>query len=182
MPINLIHLPYIRDTDRRIYETFVSLKNAIESLTTNAGVGPSGNIAAPATIQNISVAAANGIFAVSITDNSATHFGINYFVEYADNPGFDNAKTIHLGPARDLEGLALGNVTRYFRAFSQYQNSSPSPRVIFGGVASPIGVAGGGSAPPTPLPTQGSGTGHGGGFGGTTPRVPIAPNKSTPRI
>src|SRR5437879_4970570 len=170
MPIQVPNLPYIKTKDQRLYETIKSLHDGLESLVKQAGIGAGGNITPP-TIQSISVSAANGIFHVSITDASSTHFGINYFIEYADNAVFNNAKTEFLGPSRDKEGWYLGNRTLYFRAFSQYQSSLPSPRVIFGGSGTPAAVAGGGSAPPASLPTSGSGTGEGGGFGGRNPRI-----------
>ena len=170
MPIRVPNLPYLKVKDQRLYETIVALHNGLESLVKQAGIGAGGNITPP-TIQSISVSAANGIFHVSITDASANHFGINYFIEYADNPVFNNAKTEFLGPSRDKEGWNLGARTLYFRAFSQYQTSLQSPRVVFGGSSAPTAVVGGGSAPPAILPTSGSGTGQGGGFGGRTPRI-----------
>src|SRR6516164_386017 len=143
--MQLPNLEHIRRMDQRLYETLITLKEAFDSLAIKAGIVALGQIATP-TIQSLTVSAANGIFVASITDNSTNHPGINYFIEYADNPNFNNAKTIALGPSRDMEGLALGNVTRYFRAFSQYQSSAPSPRVNFGGLT-PTAVVGGGSAP-----------------------------------
>ena len=169
MPLRLEHLPYLKTKDPRLYETIVALRNGMESLAKQAGIGIGGNITPP-TIQSITVSAANGIFHVSIIDKSTTHFGINYFVEYADNPVFNNAKSFFLGPNRDIEGWNLGSRTLYFRAFSQYLNSVQSPRVVFGG-STPTAVVGGGSAPPPILSTSGSGTGFGGGFGGKDPRV-----------
>lgn len=175
MPLTLPHLPYIKSKDPRLHETFVALQNAINSLTKQAGLGPAGQIT-QSTIQSISVAAANGIFTVSIIDKSAAHLGVNYFIEYATNPGFAGAFTLFLGPSRDVNGWNLGSQTYYFRAFSQYQNSQPSTRVVYGGTT-PIGVAGGGSAPPTPQPASGSGSSTGGGFG-SLPGGRVTPNKN----
>lgn len=168
MPISLPHLPHIKNKDPLLHDTLVALRNGIESLAKQAGLGTAGQITQP-TIQSISVSAANGIFTVSIVDKSAAHLGVNYFIEYALNPNFTGAFTLFLGPSRDVNGWNLGNQTYYFRAFSQYQNSKPSPRVIYGG-ATPLGVAGGGSAPPAPAPASGSGSGPSvgptaGGFG-----------------
>jgi len=169
MSVNLPHLPYIKTLDPRLHETFVTLRDAIVSLSKQAGVASSGKVAPPQ-IQNIAVAAANGIFSVSLTDNSQNHLGINYFIEYADNANFNNLRTRFLGPSRNVDGWNLGNQTVFFRAFSQYQNSVPSPRVTLGG-STPTGVAGGGSAPPTQPAAQGSGSGSGGGYGDGHPRV-----------
>lgn len=169
MPIRVPNLPYIRRKDPRLGEAIDAIHQGIESLVERAGLGASGNILAPQ-IQSIAVTAANGIFSVSVTDKSATHFGINYFVEYADNPNFNNLHTLAMGPSRNANGLFLGSGTFYFRAFSQYLNSAASARVTYGGTI-PLGVAGGGAiAGPTLPPTQGSGTGQGGGFGGRNAR------------
>ena len=51
--------------------------------------------------------------------------------------------------------MQLGNQTLYWRAYSQYIGSNPSPPVSFG--TPPIAVAGGGSSGPAPLPSAGSG-------------------------
>src|SRR5712691_2552871 len=106
MPIRVPNLPYLKSKDPRLYETIVALHNGMESLVQQAGLGAGGKISPP-TIQSISVSAANGIFHVSIVDKSSTHFGINYFIEYADNAVFNNAKTEFLGPSRDKEGWNL---------------------------------------------------------------------------
>src|SRR5262249_45754471 len=90
--ISLPHLPYIKTKDQRLYETLVSIHNALVLLGQQAGLATSGKITPPQ-IQSISVAAANGIFSVSLTDNSQNHLGINYFVEYADNANFNNSRT-----------------------------------------------------------------------------------------
>ena len=170
MPIRLPSLDHIRRKDQRLYESLVALHDGIESLIKQAGLGPAGKIATPV-IQSIAVTAANGIFSVAITDKSTPHFGINYFVEYADNPSFNNAYTLFLGPSRNVNGWNLGAQTLYFRAFSQYQGSPPSSRVVYGGSA-PVAVSGGGSAPPSQPASGGSGAGTGvGGFGGSDRRI-----------
>jgi hypothetical protein len=162
MPIKLPHLPYIKEKDQRIYETFKSLEAAYNLLVQQVGIS-TGRVPPPQ-IQSISVVAANGIFSVSITDNSANHLGIRYFIEYSQNASFNPAYTEVLVDSRNKNGWNLGSGTWFFRAFSQYQNSDPGPRVYFGG-STPTGVGGGGSAGPTLPASQGSGSGSGGGFG-----------------
>lgn len=165
--ITLPNIEHIRRIDQRLYESLFQTHQAILSLAQQAGIGASGNIQAPE-LQSIAVTAANGTFSISVVDKSATHLGINYFVEYADNPQFDNAHTLFMGPSRNENGLFLGSGTFYFRAFSQYPNSLQSNRIVYGG-ATPTAVAGGGAiAGPTLPPSQGSGAGgsdSGGGFG-----------------
>jgi hypothetical protein len=164
--LSLPHLEYVRRKDPRLGETIDSLRESIISLAKQAGLGPSGQIPAPQ-IESISVTATNGVFSISVTDKSATHLGISYFCEYADNPNFDNSHTLFMGPSRNENGLFLGSGTFYFRAFSQYQNSPKSAKVVFGG-STPTGVAGGGAiAGPTLPPSNGSGSGGSGGYGQT---------------
>jgi len=159
--LNLPHLPYLRGKDPLLAETIESLKKGLISLAEQAGIGASGQIAAPQ-IQSILVTAANGAFLVTVTDKSATHLGINYFVEYADNANFANVHTLYLGPSRSSPPIFLGSGTFYFRAFPQYQNSPPGAKVVYGG-STPIGVSGGGAiAGPTLPPAQGSGASSGG--------------------
>src|SRR5690242_4273968 len=135
--ITLPHLPYIRTKDPKLGETIDDLRKAFISLAQQAGLSPSGQIAAPQ-IQSISVTAANGVFSVTVTDKSATHLGINYFLEYADNANFNNSHTLFMGPSRSENGLFLGSGTFYFRAFSQYLSSTPSAKVTYGGTT-PLG-------------------------------------------
>lgn len=165
MPISLPNLPYIKQKDQRLYETLVALHAGVESLVQQAGLGPAGTIAPPQ-IQSIAVTASNGIFSASVVDKSSVHLGISYFLEYADNPNFDNSHTLFMGPSRNENGLFLGSGTFYFRAFSQYQNSAAGQKVVYGG-STPTGVSGGGTiSGPTLPPSQGSGTGNEGGYGG----------------
>lgn len=169
--LNLPHLPYIRTKDPRLADTIEKLRIAIVSLVNQTGAAPGGTIAAPS-VQSISVTAANGIFSVAIVDKTAPHLGIRYFVEYSTNSNFNGAAVKYLGPARNLDGWNLGNLTYFFRGYSQYPGSDISNKVVFGGTT-PVGVAGGGSAPPTPPPSQGSGGGTSGNGGfGKQPRGP----------
>src|SRR5690348_3540115 len=95
MPIRVPNLPYILKQDPKLYETIVALHQGLQSLVNQAGLGASGSIPPPA-MQSISVTAANGIFSVALVDKSLPHLGISYFVEYADNPAFDNVHTLYL--------------------------------------------------------------------------------------
>ena len=159
-----------------VYEAITQLVNAVNSLGRAVGVDPAGSIDAPAPIGSLSVTAADGIFDLAITDNSAVHRGIFYFAESDTSPAF-SAPVVHfLGSARNLR-LALGNQTLYWRAYSQYLGSEPSRPVAFG--APPVAVTGGGAATgPSLQASQGSGTapGSAGGSGfGRTPQRAAAP-------
>src|SRR6266853_927855 len=91
------------------------------------------------------VAAADGIFDLAITDNSPVHRGIFYFAESDTSSSFIAPRVHFLGCSRNAR-VALGNVTLYWRAYSQYLGSLPSPPVTFG--SPPAAVTGGGSNGP----------------------------------
>jgi hypothetical protein len=143
--------------------------NAVNSLGRATGVDPSGTIAAPAPIGSLSVIAADGIFDLAITDNSAVNRGIFYFAESDTSPAFSKPRVHFMGSSRNLR-LALGNRTLYWRAYSQYLGSDPSGPVTFG--TPPSAVAGGGTAAgPQLQASTGSGTASGSAGGSGFGRV-----------
>ncbi len=148
-----------------LYEALREIVGAVNSLTRRVGIDPTGPVAPPAAIAKLAVSAADGIFDIAITESSPVTKGISYFVESDTQPSFAAPKVYFLGPSRNFR-IQLGNQTLYWRAYSQYFNSMPSPPVAYGNP--PLAVAGGGSlAGPPPQPSQGSGTDSsgGGGFG-----------------
>ena len=158
-------LAQIKGESPYVYEALVQLVNAVNALGRATGVDPAGVIAAPAPIGSLSVAAADGIFDLAITDSSAVHRGIFYFAESDTTPAFSAPRVYFLGSSRNLR-VALGNQTLYWRAYSQYLGSEPSAPVAFG--TPPTAVSGGGAAAgPAWQASQGSGTapGSAGGSG-----------------
>src|ERR1700688_3216115 len=134
------------------------------------GVDPSGSIDPPATIGSLSVLAADGIFDLAITDNSAVRRGIFYFAESDTTPSFGQPYVHFLGSSRNLR-VSLGNQTLYWRAYSQYLGSETSNPIAFG--TPPTAVVGGGTATgPALQASMGSGTASGSeggsGFGQVT--------------
>jgi hypothetical protein len=167
--LTLSQLARIKSESPYTYEALTQVVSAVNSIGRATGVDPSGEIAAPAPIGGISVVAADGIFDVAITDNSAVNRGIYYFAESDSTPGFSAPHVYFLGSSRNLR-VSLGNQTLYWRGYSQYLGSQPSSAVVFGAPATP--VVGGGAAGPAPQASSGSGTASGGsggsGFGKTT--------------
>lgn len=131
-----------------------------------------GGAAPPPPVSAISVDAKEGIFDVSITDNSSSvSRGINYFLEYSTSPQFEAPTVVDLGASRNWRRM-LGNHTLYFRAYSAYPTSPRSDPLHF---SRP--VMGGGKivGPPISI-SSGSGTSAGpsasdGGFGNQQTRV-----------
>lgn len=165
--LTLPHLPYIRKKDARLAETLKKLQDEINSIHTQDG---SANVAPP-TIGSLTVTASNGFFSVLITDHAGSlqdNLGLHYFAEWSTDKNFVNpGPTVEdLGPSRG-EYIFIGNLTTYWRCYSQFRNSLVrSPFVYFGSPQNPTAVVGGGAAGGTP-PGGGSGSsGGGGGFGG----------------
>lgn len=166
----MLQIPEIesaRQIDARLYESLKKIIAAINALGMRTGVDPHGTVATPTPPSSISVSAADGIFDIAIGDSSNPMHGINYFLESAPNAAFLNPTVYDLGATRNAR-LQLGNQTLYWRAYSQYLGSNPSPPAVFGG-KTPAPVSGGGPNGPSPNPPQGSGANSpgsgGGGFG-----------------
>jgi hypothetical protein len=166
-------LAQIKGESPYVYEALTQIVNALNSLGRATGVDPSGKIDPPASIGSLSVTAADGIFDLAITDNSAVHRGIFYFAESDVTPAFSRPRVYFLGSSRNLR-VALGNQTIYWRAYSQYLGSDPSKPVAFGTPAT--AVTGGGTATGPQLQlSMGSGTAPGtaggSGFGQLTESI-----------
>ena len=160
-------LAQIKSDSPYVYEALTQLVNGVNAVGRATGVDPSGAIAAPSPIGSLNVTAADGIFDLAITDNSTVNRGIFYFAESDTTPAFSQPYVHFLGSSRNLR-IALGNGTLYWRAYSQYLGSLPSPPITFG--SPPTAVAGGGTAAgPALQPSSGSGTAPaqqgGSGFG-----------------
>lgn len=164
--LTIPQLAKLKTADPYLYESLRQVVAAVNALGRATGVDPAGSIESPLPIGGLTVAAADGIFDVAITDNSPVHRGVFYFVESDTSSSFTTPRVHFLGCSRNLR-LALGNVTLYWRAYSQYLGSLPSPPVTFG--SPPTALAGGGSNGPALAPSAGSGTAvaqqGGSGFG-----------------
>jgi hypothetical protein len=75
--LNIAQLAQVKARDPYVYESLQQIVSAINALGRATGVDPSGSIAQPDPIGGISVLAANGIFDVAVTDNSAVHEELN---------------------------------------------------------------------------------------------------------
>ncbi len=166
----------IRMRDPTLADALDSIFGAAQSVASQTAASTSGVVSPPSAIAAVSVVAADGVFDVQIQDNSPVIRGINYFLEYSTTPNFAQPHVVDMGASRTYRAT-WGSQTLYFRAYSQYPTSNPSPTVYFGTQAKPVAVVGGGTAPgPTPQPSTGSGTasgngqGGGSGFGSTTQR------------
>jgi hypothetical protein len=166
-------LAQIKGESPYVYEALTQIVNAVNSLGRATGVDPSGTIDPPAPIGSLSVTAADGIFDLAITDNSAVNRGIFYFAESDVTRGFNSPRVYFLGSSRNLR-IMLGNQTLYWRAYSQYLGSDPSEPITFGTPATAV-IGGGTLTGPQLQPSTGSGTAPGttggSGFGKLTQSV-----------
>lgn len=156
------------------------LEDAVNRLAKSVGASPVGETPAPAPVQQLNVKVSGEMAHAVITDNNPVNRNVHYFLEYANEPNFLQPHVEHLGTSR---GRVIPLPTNddsgtphqwYFRAYSQYPGSKPSPHVAYGGV-SPQPVImnpNGTTTTPTSLtlqPSTGSGTaqnnGQQGGYG-----------------
>jgi len=151
-------LAQIKSDSPYVFEALTQLVNGVNAVGRATGVDPSGSIAVPSPIGGLNVIAANGIFDLAITDNSMLNRGIFYFAESDVTPAFSNPYVHFMGSSRNLR-VMLGNLTLYWRAYSQYLGSETSKPVVFG--TPPTAVVGGGSVGPARQASMGSGTASG---------------------
>lgn len=176
--MNIRNLAAIREKDPKLYECLTDIISGMNNVAEQTNSNPNGAPQSPPAINALKVTAQNGHFSISITDqNPALSRGVEYFYEHADNPHFTNPQIVHIGTSRNATAF-LGNVTRYFRAYSSYPWGSPSPPVYHGTQGQPLAVSGGGTNKgPAFLSSQGSGTGaQGQGLSGFGP-VQKRPNQ-----
>lgn len=190
MPGDIRNLEFIRSLTSaenpgwgsKMFEALQDIQQNQNTITQQVNGNIAGQPQAPPAVNSMKVKAQNGHFQVSIQDNNEISRGVSYHVEHADNPQFTNSHTEHLGPTRNAN-LFLGNVTRYFRAYSSYGSTAISEPAYHGNKATPTAVQGGGSVGgPAFLASEGSGTGAAGQglsgpgpipFRSTTGKVPI---------
>lgn len=170
------------DLGSKLNEALSDITNRTQTLAQHTNTATQGKVDPPPAINSVSVTGQNGHFNVAITDNGQIYRGIQYYVEHADNAAFTNPTVIHIGDAR-THNEYLGNVTRYWRAYSAYATGPPSSPSYHGGRSAPLPVTGGGvTGGPAFQPSQGSGTGTPGqGLSGPGP-VPFRSPDGAPPI
>jgi hypothetical protein len=152
------NIPALKSQDAKLGETLNDIVAAFDGLGKRLNVDPSGDVSAPSDVSRLTVVASQGIFDIRIFDNSPVNRGINYFVEYSTTPSFTSPIQIDLGTSRNGREF-LGNLTLYWRSYSQYVGSQPSNPIYMGTQQIPTAVVGGGSiSGPTPQQSTGSGT------------------------
>jgi hypothetical protein len=188
--MDIKNLAYIRslsskefpDLGPKLAEALQGLAQQGANLTQQLNGNGTGNPQPPPAVNGLKVTGQNGHFNIAIQDGGKIFRDVHYYVEHADNPHFTNPSVIHLGHSRN-HSIFLGNVTRYWRAYSAYASSATSQPAYHGSPTNPMGVAGGGTiGGPEFLPSEGSGTGAAGvGLSGPGP-VPFRSTTGAPPI
>ncbi len=158
MTVTIRNLDYLRSKDPKLLEIVKDIQQAVTNIQqgTTVSANPKDATLPPPQVTSLAVTAADGIFQAVIKDTGTVNKGVTYFLEFDSDPTFPQPHVIQLNAARTWRG-SLGNLTTYWRAYSQYQGSMPSIPTTFGG-STPMAVVGGGSSGPA-LPTStGSGT------------------------
>ncbi|MDE2099617.1 MAG: hypothetical protein KGL39_20360 [Patescibacteria group bacterium] len=173
---------YIRSQDPRLYEALSDLDQQGGVLEQQVNGNRTGQPLPPPAIDGVTVTGQNGHFHVQIQHSAQIYRGIQYYAEFADNPGFTSPHTIHMGDSREHTQF-LGNGTYYWRAYAAYSSSGPGAPAYHGGAANPQPVSGGGSiGGPKLLAPQGSGTGSAGeGLSGPGP-IPFRSSTGVPPV
>lgn len=142
---------------------------AVQRTASNAAVGPSGNIPAPAPPESINVTTAGELMQVVVNHTAPIQKGVNYLTHISTNPQFSNAIILDHGASRTPPHINLptkdsgGNTHNYYVAtIAQYPGSPPSAPTYFGGSA-PTPVMMGGTTEMDIQPGTGSGTASNGG-------------------
>lgn len=187
-------LKEMRSKDPHLALLLENIIDGVNGVATHLAVDPTGKVQPPDPIKDITVKAGDSHVHVTLNDPSQIRKGVQYFVEWDNDPSFPSPHPEHLGASRSrmlaLPALKDDGVTPnqyYFRAYSQYHGSDATPPVVLGGLAAATPVTLTGGSKMTPLPSRGSGTaapdGTQGGRGlGTDltrapqgPKVPQAP-------
>ncbi len=149
----------IQHLGARLYEALSDVDAQHQTVAQQTNSNPTGHPFPPPAIDGLTVTGQNGQFHLQIQHGAEFYRGVSYHAEYADNPAFQNPRSIDLGASRE-HTVFLGNGTHYWRAFAAYGSSPAGPPAYHGGARSPQPVSGGGSiGGPAFLSPQGSGTG-----------------------
>lgn len=185
MPLNIKELSFLKGVDHwtpelgaKLAEALLSIQTAHNNIEAQVNGNSTGGPKAPPKINGLTVDSEPGYLKVAIHDDNPIYRGIRYYVEHADNPQFTNPQIVALHDVRNTM-IPVGG-TRYVRAYSSYSSSHPSDPVYHGSQAQPTPVNIGNG--PTPLDSQGSGTGPAGlGLQGPG-RTPFRPVDGKPPV
>lgn len=139
---------YIRGDDAKYLQVFQSLEDAVNRVSDQANVDPTGaQVAVPQPISGINVVEQNGIHDIQLTDQSPAYAGIRYAADYSQTQDFQNFHTIDMGNSQNHRAN-LGSGKYFWRASSYYHPATPSPHAYHGGITPQAVGSGTYSGPP----------------------------------
>jgi hypothetical protein len=183
----------IPGTGAYLSQAMQDIQDAVNQGFASIGASANTTLDAPPPVGALNVKTdGNGNVHAVITDENKISKHLNYFVEYATNPAFNQSHVEHLGVSRTLKPFPLPNFddngnqqTFYFRAYSMYPGGQPGPKINFGAKNNPTAVTPGGTSRMTLLTSTGAGTAPntgqqpGLGFGSDLVRPAAATQKTT---
>src|SRR3954462_13542878 len=95
--LTIQQLAKLKGTNPYLYESLRQIVAAVNALGRATGVDPADSVEPPAPVGGLSVAAADGIVDLAVTDNSAVNRGIFYFAESDISPSFPTPRVHFLG-------------------------------------------------------------------------------------
>ena len=149
---------------RWAYLGMSEMATQVNQLATNVGADTQTRDNPPQVAGLTVKSSGTGLVHAVINDPANISRNLQYFLEYDTNPAFTQPQVEHLGASRSrvlrLPGMTDDSSSQnfYFRAYSQYPGSKPSPAVVYGGANGATPVAPGGTDTLTLLPSTGSGT------------------------
>jgi hypothetical protein len=145
----------------KLAEAFEDLGDSVGNVANQVASSPDGSDITPPKIGQVQAQhVGGGALDIAITDNSKVQRAVEYFVEYAPNPGFSGSRYLHLVSSRNGT-VMVPNGRWYVKAYSQYRFGGPPSEAITSG---PISVTGS-VVTQALLATQGCGTGQPGQTG-----------------
>ena len=159
------YLTEIVQKDVRLGTLLQRIIKGVNQIGSAAGVAAVGETSPPVAPNGITVKASGEMVHIAVNDQNALNRGIQYHTEYATDPAFTQPWVIDHGssrnhtitlPTKTDDGATTHNW--FFRSYSQYAGSKPSPYVVFGGTASPTPIVLTGNTQLTLPPSHGSGT------------------------
>lgn len=156
----------IKVRDPKLGQVLEGIAGALNTVATNAGVSPVGDIAAPKAPDAVAVKVAGEMMHVSISHSGPLQRGVRYFTEIATEPSFAQPIVIDHGTSRTPHPFPLPTyidaggtkINYYVRSYAQNPGGPPSPPTVVGGKGNPTKFNMGGTTQLTPLASTGSGT------------------------
>lgn len=139
----------------KLYQSLHTLALGVSTIAQQTNANPSGTPEAPPPVQQVTVTPHPQGVDVSIKHEGQFYQGLEYYVDYADNPSFVNARTEHIGQTRNAI-IPVGQWNGYYQVRASYPSGISTRPVLNGGAVAQM-VRGGSTSAVAMQPTQGCG-------------------------